>query len=198
MSGFEGSIVLPEKETIMSRFKAKKQVIPLLLVTLFLVSTGCSFSLFDETTATPQPPVTVVVTKVITQIVPPTETPIVTDVPVGTLTPSPTVPPIAAGTYDPFSVQIYYPIEGCPASRLHIGDRASVTIGGGPNAIRFGSDVHYDNIIGHAQEGEGMLIVDGPWCYSNWIVWQVKTDGGLEGFTPEGNGEEYWLIPELK
>jgi len=71
----------------MSRFKAKKQMIPLLLVTLFLVSTACSFSLFEEQTATPQPPVTVVVTKVITQIVPPTETPIATDVPVGNLTP---------------------------------------------------------------------------------------------------------------
>lgn len=182
----------------MSRFKAKKQMIPLLLVTLFLVSTACSFSLFEEPTATPQPPVTVVVTKVITLIVPPTETPIVTDVPVVTLTPSPTVPPIAAGTYDPYSVQIYYPIEGCPASRLHIGDRATVTIGGGPNAIRFGANTHYDNIIGHAQEGEGMLIVDGPYCYENWIVWQVDTDGGLQGFTPEGNGDEYWLIPEIK
>jgi len=181
----------------MSRFKAKKQMIPLLLVTLFLVSTACSFSLFEEPTATPQPPVTVVVTNVITQIVPPTGTPIVTDVPVGTLTPSPTVPPNAAGTYDPYSVQIYYPIEGCPASRLHIGDRATVTIGGGPNAIRFGSDVRYDSIIGYAQEGEGMLIVDGPWCYYNWIVWQVKTDGDLAGYTPEGNGDEYWLIPEM-
>ena len=181
----------------MSRFKAKKQMIPLILVTLFLVSTACSFSLFEEPTATPQPPVTVVVTKVITQIVPPTETAIVTDVPVVTLTPSPTVPHIAAGTYDPFSdYQIYYPLEDCSASRLHIGDRATVTIGGGPNAIRYGSDTHYDNIIGYAQEGEGMLIVDGPFCYLNWVVWQVSTDGGLEGFSPEGNGEEYWLLPE--
>ena len=181
----------------MSRIKAKKQMIPLILVTLFLVSTACSFSLFEELNATPQPPVTIVVTKVITQIVPSTGTPIATDVPVGTLTPSPTVPPIAAGTYDPYSVQIYYPIEGCPASRLHIGDRATVTIGGGPNAIRFGSDVRYDSIIGYAQEGERMLIVDGPWCYYNWIVWQVKTDGDFAGYTPEGNGDEYWLIPEM-
>jgi hypothetical protein len=42
-----------------------------------------------------------------------------------------------------------------------------------------------------------MLIIDGPYCYENWIVWQVDTDGGLQGFTPEGNGDEYWLIPEI-
>lgn len=167
---------------------------------IIILSSACSFSSFQEPTVTAIPPVTLVVTKIITQIAPPTSTPVINETPeiLPSPSPSPTLFPTLQGTYDPYSAPLWYPIEDCPASRLHVGDRAFVTLGGGPNAIRFGADIHYDTIIGEAQEGEGMVIVDGPWCYYDWIIWAVKTDNGIEGFTPEGNGEEYWLLPEQK
>ncbi len=176
----------------------KKIFILIFTGVLFMITVACSFSVFSEPTATSVPPVTVVVTQVITEVASPTQQIQVTNTPENTIEPTATLWPTLAGTYDPYSMPIWYPIEGCPASRLHIGDRATVTYGGGPNAIRFGADVHYDTAIGYAEEGEGMVITDGPWCYYNWIVWLVKTDGGVEGFTPEGNGEEYWLLPEEK
>ena len=140
---------------------------------LFILSVACSFSVFSEPTETPVPPVTQVITQVITEVVPPTQEVVTTNTPELTQTPTATIWPTLAGTYDPYSMPIWYPIEGCPASRLHIGDRAYVTYGGGPNAIRFGADIHYDTAVGYAQEGEGMVIVDGPWCYYNWIVTNI-------------------------
>ena len=76
------------------------------------------------------PPVTLVVTQVITEVAPPTQQIQVTNTPENTIEPTATLWPTLAGTYDPYSMPIWYPIEGCPASRLHIGDRATVTYGG--------------------------------------------------------------------
>lgn len=182
----------------MQRNELGKGGFPFVICVLILVTIACSFSALQEPTATPQPPVTVIVTEIVTQIVLPTNTvstPETSEV-TPTLTATATVQPAVSGGYDPYSQPQWYPIKGCPASRLHVGDRAYVTVGGGPNGIRYGSDVRYDTIIGYAEEGEGMLIIDGPWCYYDWIVWQVTTDGGLTGYTPEGDGDEYWLLPE--
>ena len=93
--------------------------------------------------------------------------------------------------------QPYYPLSDCAASRLFVGDRAFVSLGGGSNGIRSEPDTHpSDNIIGRAPSGEGMLILDGPVCNYGWILWKVKTDSGLVGWTPETkDGKEFWLVP---
>jgi hypothetical protein len=88
----------------------------------------------------------------------------------------------------------YYPLSDCAASRLHVGDRAMVSLGGGTNAIRTDPDVHpADNIIGRAPSGEEMWIVGGPECSYGWILWEVATDSGLRGWTPESDGLDFWL-----
>ena len=66
---------------------------------------------------------------------------------------------------------------------------------GGANGIRYGPDVHQDTVYYYAQPGEVLLIIDGPWCSWNWIVWLVETMNGIRGYTPEGDGNEYWLLP---
>ena len=172
---------------------AKKKITFIgIFVLLVLLLAGCSMSLAGEKEATPTVDQVKVITVIVTQVVPPTNTPVPTNTLLPTATPEPT------STYDPYSVPIYYPLADCAASRLHIGDRAFVTYGGRPNAIRYGSDLHYDTVIGYAYQGEEMEIIDGPYCSYGWIVWRVKTDGGLVGFTPEGNGNEYWLLPVPK
>jgi hypothetical protein len=71
-----------------------------------------------------------------------------------------------------------------------------VSLLGGPNAIRTNPDVREDtNIIDYAQPGAILLIVAGPYCDLNHIIWLVQTSDGVRGFTPEGNGDEYWLFP---
>ncbi len=132
---------------------------------------------------------TEVITQVVTQIITPTPRPTNTPLPSPTPFPSPTP------TWDPMSAPIYYPLPNCVASRLHIGDQAMVSWIGGPNAIRWGLDLHEDNILTYAQPGSILTILDGPWCSHGWIVWFVQMADGTRGFTPEGNGEEYWLVP---
>lgn len=93
--------------------------------------------------------------------------------------------------------QPYYPLEDCVASRLYVGDRAYVSLGGGSNGIRTEPDTHpADNIIYRAPSGEGMWIIDGPVCNYGWILWKVETDTRHVGWTPETkDGVEFWLVP---
>lgn len=136
-------------------------------------------------------PQVVIITQVVTQIIPPTPVPM-------TATPAPTdtpVVPTATPTFDALSAPIYYPLEGCVASRLHIGDFAMVSYYGGPNGIRYGRDLAESTVFAYAQPGDILEITNGPWCSRGWLVWMVRTADGNVGYTPEGDGNTYWLLP---
>ena len=90
----------------------------------------------------------------------------------------------------------YSPLPDCARSRLRQGDWAFVSFGGGHNDIRSTPDTHpSDNVVGEAQEGELLLVLDGPECNFGWILWEVQTAGGFRGWTPESDGNEFWLDP---
>lgn len=136
-------------------------------------------------------PQTVVVTQVVTPEASPTPeqspTPQATNTPPPTLTPEPVV--VATRP-------VYSPLEDCAPSRLHVGDRAMVTYGGGANAVRRSADVHDPgNIIAEAAEGEIVEIIGGPECSFGWIMWLVRTAAGAEGYTPESDGVSFFLQP---
>jgi hypothetical protein len=173
----------------MVNLKTKKRLY-LMFVSLFLFSMACRVEaprivLEDSPTPPPPPVITLIVTEMITSTPQPTSTPIPTSTPEKTPTP----------TYDPLSAPIYYPLEGCAASRLYVGDQAMVSLVGGANAIRQSSDMHTGIIDYYAQPGEILKIVGGPECSYGWIVWLVETPSGFRGFTPEGDGNTYWLFP---
>ncbi len=165
-----------------------------LAVLLIILLSGMITSCIQIVMPTPEqsatPPI-IVLTEVVTEIVMPTPLPV-------TPTPPPTntaLPPTVTPTWDPLSAPIYYPLEDCVASRLHVGEQAMVSLVGGPNGIRYGRDINYDTIVGYAQPGDKLDIVNGPWCSHGWLIWQVRANNGVVGFTPEGNGDEYWLLP---
>jgi len=175
----------------MFNFDNKKLGCLLILASLFLLMVACKIEapkiVWEETfTVTPDVQIR---TQVITQIV--TSTPQPSSTPKPTPTPLPTPTP----TWDPMTAPIYYPLEDCVASRLHVGDKAMVSLVGGSNGIRYGSNLRQDTIIGYADPGDILEITAGPWCSYGWLVWKVRTADGLDGFTPEGNGSEYWLLP---
>ncbi len=141
----------------------------------------------DETEA---PPV-VHVTQYITQVV--------ATSPPATLTPVPTftsaAPPAYSG-WDPLAAPIYYPLMGCNASRLYVGDRAFVAYVSGVAGIYMGKNIYYDPLIRKPLAGEIVEIIDGPWCRQNVLIWQVLVLADeREAFMPEGDGKEYWLLP---
>ena len=155
---------------------------------LLLILSGCSRS--PEPTQSPTPPM-LIVTQVITQIATATVAPSATPAPTSTPVPTATIKP----TFDPYSAPVYYPLENCVASRLHVGDVAMVSLSSKPNGIRYGQDLFYDTIATYADPGALLEIVGGPWCSHGWIVWLVRTQDGFVGYTPEGDGNEYWLLP---
>jgi hypothetical protein len=170
----------------MSRTILKVSRLLLVVISLHLVLTACGTTAAADATATPQ---IIYVTQVVTEIIPPTPLP-PTETPLPTETPVPPTP-----TFDPLSAPIYYPLADCVASRLHVGDQAMVSLDGGPNGIRYGRDLAEATIITEALPGAILDIVNGPWCSRGWIVWFVRTQDGVEGFTPEGDGNRYWLLP---
>ncbi len=88
----------------------------------------------------------------------------------------------------------------CPgavyASRLHVGDKATVSTDP-PQANRVRSEPSVNGaILGYIQPGEEVSILEGPGCSSNWFWWRVRsTTTGLEGWTAEGDENGYWLVP---
>jgi len=102
-----------------------------------------------------------------------------------TITPTPTIPPYRA----------------CPdafPSRLHIGDRA--TVSEDPpvaNNLRNEPGTEGTNIIGKIDPGMEVEILDGPQCLNKWVWWKVKVvTTGKVGWTSEGDGANYWLVPK--
>ncbi len=95
----------------MSKIKLNKYQMIAFFTAILMVTTACSFSVFQDPTATAVPPVTMVVTQVITQVIPATIEPEVTNTPAVSPTPSPTLIPTLAGTYDPYSAPLWYPIK---------------------------------------------------------------------------------------
>jgi hypothetical protein len=70
-----------------------------------------------------------------------------------------------------------------------------VSYEGGKNRIRSEPDTSKDNGVGIIQPGEVVRIVDGPICNFGWILWKVETSRQERGWTPESDGDEFWLLP---
>jgi len=132
-------------------------------------------------------PEVVIVTQIVTVEI--TLEPTLTPVPTETPTPTPTTAP-----WERYSV--YTPLEDCPPSILEKGMFVYVNYGGGKSSIRsFPDAAPAGNIIGYAIPGEIVRVVGGPVCNYSRLMWQVETTYGLIGWTPESDGENWWLIP---
>ena len=130
---------------------------------------------------------TVIVTRVVRQLVRITSTPL--PAPALTQTAQACRPPAT-----PTSLPLYYPLKDCPPSHLAVGLGATVSMGGGRNAIRWTADVTTgENIIGYAAPGEYLEIIGGPECSFGWLLWEVRAPDGQIGWTPETDGKRYFL-----
>jgi hypothetical protein len=170
----------------------KRQILLACIAVLILVASGCAGSGMPEAPAQSINP-TVVVVQYVTQVVatvtpsPPTATPL-----------PPTEAPVVVNTgFDPFRVEVYYPLMGCPvASRLHAGERAFVANNrNGTLGLHWSANVGDAPIWRKLGGGEVLDILDGPYCRTQSLVWKVIAADDQIGFVSEGNGEEYWLLP---
>jgi len=165
-----------------------EKITKLLLVNilLILILSACSSPTPMIIEITREVPATVIVTQIITQVVTPE--------------PTPTLPPTPTSTSVPVvkDPQAYIPLENCPQSFVKRGFNVMISLDGGSNAIRPYPDLSSANIIGYAIPGEVVKVIGGPICSFGWLVWQIETEYGLQGWTPETNGDKWWLIPVIQ
>jgi hypothetical protein len=173
----------------MTRIKKKGLALAVLGISLVLFIPAC-LSVAPRSTQSVQVVYpTVLITQYITQVV---ATPTITPPPPPTLAANQTPSVVNVG-WDPFTVEIYYPVIGCVASRIHEGDIAFVA--NGSVDLLQSKDIGYSPVYRTLEPGEMVDITKGPWCSNGSLIWKVATAEGEVGFVPEGNGETYWLLP---
>lgn len=166
-------------------FRTKKAFLCLIFIILIII-TGCTTPTPMVVIVTQNVPQTVIVTQLVTVEV----TPVISPTPALQITPTSTT---GVGEFE-----YYYPFtdSDCGLSIVHVGDRVYVSYGGSTNALRSTSDNRFPtNIIGYAIQGEILDVIDGPVCSYGLTMWKVRTSYNVTGWTAEGNGTEYWLIP---
>lgn len=137
----------------------------------------------------------------------PTETPTEITQPIGTptLTSTPTLTPFpsktATQTTTPTNTAIAKTTKkvsqcpGAPDIVLKLGEQAMVSVDPPlPNNVR-NKPGTAGELIGKIQPGEVVQIEDGPRCADQLTWWYVTVSDGLEGWTAEGDAENYWLVP---
>jgi hypothetical protein len=134
------------------------------------------------------------------QAAPLTETPAPTQQPASTNTVTSTPPsdPTATLTFTPTPAE--GPWEACSntyLSRLRVGDLAFVALDP-PLANRVRERPNTTSaILGNIEPGEEIEILGGPACNTRWVWWEVRSlEKDLQGWTAEGDGVDYWLVPK--
>lgn len=91
------------------------------------------------------------------------------------------------------------PLPDCTSgwTRLTTGSLAQVsTTSATPNRVRAGPSRGND-IIGQLPPGAVVNVLEGPVCADGLVFWKVESDliPGGAGWTAEGDGTEYYLVP---
>ncbi len=88
------------------------------------------------------------------------------------------------------------PCLNAPPTHLRVGQFAYVNPDPPlPNNLRKDAGVDQD-FIGEIPPGKAMKILDGPKCADGWVWWKVRAlETEVVGWTPEGDKQDYWLIP---
>lgn len=88
--------------------------------------------------------------------------------------------------------------DACPGSYqsfLRVGQKAMVSLNPPlPNNVRSAASKTAAFLFA-IQPGDEVDIIDGPGCENGWVWWKVQVKDGQSGWTAEGDGTEYWIVP---
>ncbi len=136
---------------------------------------------------------------IITATSEPSQTPVPTDIPAATIAPEATNAPATTAAPVSTSTQsapsTWQACPGAGLSQLHVGNKAMVSLDPPlANNVRAEPDKNAKYLFA-IQPGEVVDITNGPGCSNNWVWWAIKTQDGRTGWTAEGDGTDYWLVP---
>jgi len=154
-----------------------------IIVSLLLISllAACNQSITPTQSHTPPSTVTPIATKPSTATTAPTAK--------ASSTPTQTATPVKSAT--PASC------PGAPVITLKAGDWVIVSLDPPlPNRLRR-QPASSSDLIGEAQPGESLLVLEGPACAEGYAWWRVRSLAGLEGWTVEGDDSGYWLVDPI-
>ncbi len=104
-----------------------------------------------------------------------------------------TVPPVAVLTLQPTFPSAAVMCPGAPPPRLTVGQQARVTFTDGtPLRVRATPGGAFQTQI---PEGTVVMVIGGPQCQGQYTWWQIQIDNGQQGWSAEGDMEDYYLEP---
>ena len=122
-------------------------------------------------------------------------TAVVVTVVLATLAPSQATIPAPAVLAATATLATWSACPGTYPSQVRVGNRSMVSLNPPlSNNVR-DQPLKTAKFAFAIQPGEIVDIIDGPGCSGNWVWWQIRTANGRTGWTAEGDGTDYWLIP---
>ena len=108
--------------------------------------------------------------------------------------PQPSATPTLTATPDPAAA--WNACTDTYESHLNVGVYAKVNEEPPvPNRVRVEPNSG-STILDYIYPGEVVEIIAGPTCANGWVWWNVRSiSRGITGWTSEGDGNEYWLVP---
>ena len=104
-----------------------------------------------------------------------------------------TVPPVVVFTLQPTLSAPSMMCPGAPPPRLTVGGQARVTFTDGtPLRVRAAPGGEY---ITQLPEGTVVQVIGGPQCQGQYTWWQIQTSDGIQGWSAEGDMQDYYLEP---
>lgn len=109
--------------------------------------------------------------------------------------PAPIVPVVTTAISATATLTTWNACAGTYPSQLRIGNRSMVSLNPPlSNNVR-DQPLKTAKFLFAIPPGEIVDIIDGPGCSGNWVWWLIRTANVRTGWTAEGDGTDYWLIP---
>jgi hypothetical protein len=83
---------------------------------------------------------------------------------------------------------------GAPASRLQVGEQATVGDVGGYSLTVYAEPGYESDEAYYLEEGDPFSIIGGPTCVKNQLWWEISRDQGHTGWVPESSETGDYLI----
>ena len=109
---------------------------------------------------------------------------------------TPSLSPTKKNTFIPTNSLVIPSCPGTLPTRLHIGQQAEVTTSGKAWQLSLRSEPNLNAAQIHViAAGRNLVILDGPICADGSYWWDIRSEQGFEGWSREGDSEDYWIDP---